>query len=135
LIADRTSSTVRGRAIGTNDTFGGASSIALPLVGGPLAAAFGLEAVGIFAVALMVLPVLLLSRLREPSPGRYSAQPLAPEAALLVAAPGNPRPSSSRRTEGPSSSVCPSVPGLKEGLWSRLLTRHACLIWGTRGPT
>jgi MFS family permease len=71
LIADRTSPYERGRAIGANDTFGGAASIALPLAAGPIAAGLGLAAVGIFAMALVVVPTLLLLRLQEPAPGRF----------------------------------------------------------------
>ena len=72
LIADRCSPAERGRAIGANDTFGGAASIAMPLSAGPLAAAFGLPVVGVFGMAVMLLPLLLLLRLQETSPGSYA---------------------------------------------------------------
>jgi MFS family permease len=72
LIVDRTVPLERGRAIGTNDTFGGAASITMPLLAGPLAATFGLGVIGVVAVALMVLPLLLLLRLYEPKPGVYA---------------------------------------------------------------
>jgi MFS family permease len=71
LIADRCSPAERGRAIGANDTFGGAASIAMPLSGGPLAAVFGLPVVGVFGMAVMLVPLVLLLRLRETSPGHY----------------------------------------------------------------
>ena len=60
IIADTTEPAQRGRAIGLNDSFAAAGSIAFPLLGGPLAAAFGLMTVGFIAAAL-TLPVMLLA--------------------------------------------------------------------------
>ena len=71
LIADTSRAHERGRAIGTNDTFTSASSIAMPLVGGVVVEFLGLPAVGIVGLSMMVVPTLLLLRLRETSPGRY----------------------------------------------------------------
>lgn len=77
LIADRTSPLVRGRAVGTNDTFGGAASTSMPILAGPIAALFGLGVIGILGMLVMIGPLLLLLRLREPAPGRYGrARPL-----------------------------------------------------------
>ena len=71
LIADSSSPEVRGRAIGVNDTFSYLPGIVLPLVAGPLAAAWSLRAVGLLGMFLMVPPLILLLFLREPSPGKY----------------------------------------------------------------
>jgi MFS family permease len=71
LIADTTSPEERGRAIGSSDTLNGASSIAMPLLAGPLVALAGLGSLAIVSVALAVGPLVLLLRLRETSPGRY----------------------------------------------------------------
>ena len=71
LIADSSSPEVRGRAIGINDTFSHIPGIVLPLVAGPLAAVWGLRAVGLLGMLLMVPPLILLFFLREPSPGKY----------------------------------------------------------------
>lgn len=75
LIADTTDPDVRGRAIGTNDTFSGASSIVLPLLAGPIVAFVGLPALTVVSLVLMLPPLVLLLRLREPRPGRYLEQP------------------------------------------------------------
>ena len=60
LIADTTEPAQRGRAIGLNDSFAAAGAIAFPILGGPLAAAFGLMTAGVVAAALTV-PVMLLA--------------------------------------------------------------------------
>ncbi len=71
IIADATPAEQRGRAIGLNDTTASLFTIALPLTGGVIADQFGLMAVGIFAAILTMLPLPLLMRLRETSPGHF----------------------------------------------------------------
>ncbi|MBI4234311.1 MAG: MFS transporter [Chloroflexi bacterium] len=78
LIADTSGPAERGRAIGTNDVFGGASAVVLPLVGGIMAERLGLFSLGILGMALMVVPFILLIRLRESSPGNYGEQATSP---------------------------------------------------------
>jgi MFS family permease len=72
LISDTTSPLARGRAIGTNDTFSGAAAITLPLLAGPLVAAFGLSSLVVVSAVLMTPALVLLLRLREPRPGHYA---------------------------------------------------------------
>jgi MFS family permease len=72
IIADATPVEQRGRAIGLNDTTAALFTIALPLTGGIIADQFGLMAVGIFAAVLTMLPLPLLIRLRETSPGVFA---------------------------------------------------------------
>lgn len=72
LIADVVGPRERGRAIGTSDAISQASSIVMPLAGGPLVVLAGLPALAVVAIAVLVLPVVMLARLREPSPGRYA---------------------------------------------------------------
>jgi MFS family permease len=67
LIADMTAPGVRGRAIGTNDMLSGAGSIALPLLGGPLVAIAGLPVLALLATGILAVPMVMLTRLREPS--------------------------------------------------------------------
>ena len=81
VIADTSQPQERGRAIGTNDAFAGASAIILPLLAGPLVDLFGLGSIAVLGVLLMVVPLPLLLRLREPSPGKYGAAAVAPERA------------------------------------------------------
>ena len=69
LIADTTEPALRGRAIGLNDSFAAAGAIAFPLLGGPLAAAFGLMTAGVVAAALTV-PVMLLALRLGTAPAR-----------------------------------------------------------------
>ncbi|MDO8690832.1 MAG: MFS transporter [Dehalococcoidia bacterium] len=71
VIADTTQAHVRGRAIGKNDAFASAAGIFLPLIAGPMVDSFGLGAVSVLGVVVMALPLPLLVRLREPSPGKY----------------------------------------------------------------
>jgi MFS family permease len=72
LLADTTPPLARGRVIGLNDTIAGAASISLPLLAGPLVEVAGLSSLAAVSAALMVVPLVLLLRLREPSPGRYA---------------------------------------------------------------
>src|SRR5262249_54804280 len=62
----------RGRAIGLNDSISGAASITLPVLAGPLVELVGLPALAVVSLALMIGPLVLLLRLREPTPGRYA---------------------------------------------------------------
>ncbi len=72
LLADTSRPWERGRAIGTNDTFGSASAVALPLITGPMAAMLGLPATGVLGIALIIPALVMLLALREPSPGIYA---------------------------------------------------------------
>ncbi len=72
VIADTTGPLERGRALGVNDACGGAASITLPLVVGPLVAVAGVAAMAWVSLALMVPALALLVRLREPQPGQYA---------------------------------------------------------------
>jgi MFS family permease len=62
----------RGRAIGLSDTISQASTILLPLAGGPLVEWAGLPILAVVSIAVLAGPVIMLSRLREPSPGQYA---------------------------------------------------------------
>ncbi len=79
VIADTTQANVRGRAIGKNDALASAAGIVLPLISGPLVDSFGLNSVGVLGIVLMALPLPLLLRLSEPSPGKYGDAIPAPE--------------------------------------------------------
>lgn len=72
LIADTTPSHERGRAIGLNDSIGGAFAVSLPLIGGAFAEAWGLLSMGLLGTAIAMLPLLLLMRLREARPGVFA---------------------------------------------------------------
>jgi MFS family permease len=82
LLADTTPPLARGRAIGLNDTCSGAASISLPVLAGPLVEVVGLPALAVVSVGLMIVPLILLLRLREPSPGRYDHPTPAPRLTL-----------------------------------------------------
>jgi MFS family permease len=71
VLADTSRAWERGRAIGTNDAFGGASGVALSLITGPMAAALGLPSTGVLGVVLILPAVGMLFVLREPRPGIY----------------------------------------------------------------
>ena len=70
LITDLVAPGDRGRAIGTNDTFAGAGAILLPLLGGPIVELFGLPAVALISTGLMLIPFVMLLRLRERGGGQ-----------------------------------------------------------------
>ena len=59
LIADRVSTQERGRAIGFNDSFAGATSVFAAFVTGPALQLSGLPATGITAVMLAAIPLAL----------------------------------------------------------------------------
>jgi MFS family permease len=75
VIADTTRAGERGRAIGLNDSLGGAANILVPLVAGPMGAAFGVPSTGVLAAALMIVPVTLLLTMQESRPGVYRSSP------------------------------------------------------------
>lgn len=65
----------RGRAIGLSDTLSQVSTIVLPLAAGPLVEWAGFPALAAVAVLILAPAVIMLARLREPSPGRYEHGP------------------------------------------------------------
>jgi MFS family permease len=71
LFADTTPPQERGRVLGVNDALTATASIGLPLLAGPLVALAGLESLAVASVALLLVPLLLLLGLHEPSPGTY----------------------------------------------------------------
>lgn len=71
LLADVTPVAERGRIIGANDTFASLAHVTWPLLGGAMAEAFGLAAVGFAVVLFSAIPFLFLLRLQEPSPGVF----------------------------------------------------------------
>lgn len=75
LIADHSQTEERGRAIGLNDSFGGAMTVLMAVVTGPLIELYGLVAAGVLAilVALMPLPLVpaLLAERRRPGTGTH----------------------------------------------------------------
>ena len=58
-IAGKVQTSERGRAIGVNDSFAGASTIFAAFVTGPLIAAAGMPAAGLTAILLAILPFIL----------------------------------------------------------------------------
>ncbi|MEK7217377.1 MAG: MFS transporter, partial [Chloroflexota bacterium] len=65
LLADVTHPGERGRVLGVSDTFTGGANVVLALTAGPMMGAMGLEAVGAVGIGLMVVPVVMLLRVRE----------------------------------------------------------------------
>ena len=72
LITEVVGPTERGRAIGLSDTISQASTIVLPLAAGPLVEWAGLPTLAIVTFVVLVGPIIMLARLREPSPGQYA---------------------------------------------------------------
>jgi MFS family permease len=72
LITEVVGPTERGRAIGLSDTISQSSSIVLPLAAGPLVEWAGLPTLAVVALAVLAVPVIMLSRLRETTPGQYA---------------------------------------------------------------
>ena len=68
LIADLVAPGDRGRAVGTSDAFSGAGSILLPLAGGPMVELAGLPILAVVGAGLMLIPFVMLLRLRENAP-------------------------------------------------------------------
>ena len=71
LYADTTNPAERGRVVGANDTFTAAAAVSMPLIGGAIVEHLGFQVLGVFGMALMVPPLILLLRLREVYPGVY----------------------------------------------------------------
>ncbi len=59
LLADEVDTSMRGRAIGTNDSWAGGTSLVLSIITGPLISALGLPASGIFAAFVAGVPLLM----------------------------------------------------------------------------
>lgn len=78
LIADRAETSERGRAIGVSDSFGGAISVLMALVTGPLIEWSGLPAAGMVAVLVSLAPLPVMISLHKT---RRSAQRAASRAA------------------------------------------------------
>ncbi len=72
ILADTSAPAERGRAIGANDTFGSGFSMGVPVLAGIVASYFDLTGVGIAGAAFALVPFVLLGRLHEIAPGRYS---------------------------------------------------------------
>ena len=68
FVADLCAPEEHGRVIGAIDTFSWAGNILLALSAGPLVDAFGMGAVGLLGVALVVAPALMMLRVREAPP-------------------------------------------------------------------
>ena len=66
LLADVSLPSERGRAIGGNDTFSGAANVVLALSAGPVLEGLGLTAIAVIGVAIMIPPLLMLARLKQP---------------------------------------------------------------------
>jgi MFS family permease len=71
VIADTTPAAARGRGVGLNDSLSAAANVLIPLIAGPMGAAFGVPSTGLLAASLMVGPVALLFSMDEPRPGVY----------------------------------------------------------------
>jgi MFS family permease len=81
LIADHAETAERGRAIGVNDSFGGAVSVFAAVVTGPLIAWQGLPAAGIMAILIAIAPLAMLPAIRaERRLAHLEASALAAEA-------------------------------------------------------
>jgi len=61
LLADHVRTAERGRAIGTNDSFAGAISVAVAIATGPLIEVAGLPAAGWLAVVIAAVPMLMFA--------------------------------------------------------------------------
>jgi MFS family permease len=72
LITEVVEPAERGRAIGLSDTFSQAATIIMPLAGGPLVEFAGLPALAFVALAMLAVPIVMLTRLRETAPGQYA---------------------------------------------------------------
>ena len=69
LIANRTETVHRGRAIGINDSFAGGMSVAAALATGPLIEWQGLPAAGIAAVVIAAVPLAMVLWPKKEAPG------------------------------------------------------------------
>jgi MFS family permease len=64
LLADEVETGARGRAIGTNDSWAGGTSLVLALITGPLISTLGLAAAGVFAALVAAVPLLMYAAAR-----------------------------------------------------------------------
>jgi len=76
LVADTSSPAVRGRAMGANSSLSAIASVVAPLLGGLLLQSFGPGALVVLTLLFVAPCVVLLMRLREPSPGVYAHRTL-----------------------------------------------------------
>jgi MFS family permease len=72
LITEVVEPAERGRAIGLSDTLSQISTIVLPLAAGPLVEWAGFPALAVVSILVLAPAVIMLARLREPSPGQYA---------------------------------------------------------------
>lgn len=70
MIADHAPTVVRGRAIGTNDSFAGGASVVSALATGPLITVWGLPGAGVAAILFAVAPLALFAFERARGYGR-----------------------------------------------------------------
>lgn len=77
-IADQVETHERGRAIGVNDTFAGATAVIMAMTIGPMIEGYGLSAAGFVAIVVAVPPLVLVVALR---PARLRQQATAVQAA------------------------------------------------------
>ncbi|MDP2646903.1 MAG: MFS transporter [Desulfobacterales bacterium] len=79
MIADHAETAQRGRAIGVNESFAGATSVLIALVTGPLIQGFGLAAAGWVAVLVAMPPLLitLVVKVRDHLAGRAAGAGIA----------------------------------------------------------
>ena len=59
LLADEVDTSMRGRAIGTNDSWAGGTSLVLSIITGPLISYAGLPASAVFAALVAAVPLLM----------------------------------------------------------------------------
>ena len=74
MIADASGPAIRGRAVGLSDTFAAVATLSLPLIAGPLVDLLDLASTAVLATVLTVPPLVLFSRLLEPTPGTYETK-------------------------------------------------------------
>lgn len=74
VLADATRPSERGRTVGANDMIAGITGSIAALLGGFLMGSGGYSMVAVAGLAFAVVQVALAVSLREPEPGRYSAQ-------------------------------------------------------------
>lgn len=80
LLSDTTPPEARGRAVGTNDSLASAAHLSMPILGGILAQAFGIQSAAFAAAVFAMIPAVFLLRVVETSPGRFPQSPYpAPE--------------------------------------------------------
>lgn len=72
IITDVTPTARRGQAIGILELWSNMAGMILPLLGGLVVEYFNLHVLGFFGVLLVVVPLILMGRVRESTPGSYS---------------------------------------------------------------